>query len=180
MIHSEQTALDGILLLQPELFCDDRGSFAEIWNRREFERVVGRSVSFAQDNLIHSVRGVLRGLHYQVEPMAQAKLITVVQGTIYDVVVDLRPHSPSRGRWWGQVLSGESRKMLWVPEGFAHGFCVVSETADVLYKVSNPYSPAHERRIRWDDETLEIRWPLQGPPILSVQDATAADGLPCP
>lgn len=175
MIHSEQTSLDGILLLHGEVFCDDRGSFAEAWNRRDFERAVGRSVDFVQENFLHSFKGVLRGLHYQAEPMAQAKLVTVLRGVIYDVVVDIRTGSPTRGRWLSQTLTAESRKMMWIPEGFAHGFCVVSETADVLYKVSNYYSPEHERRIRWDDRSLAITWPLDGAPVLSEQDAGAPD-----
>jgi dTDP-4-dehydrorhamnose 3,5-epimerase len=166
----EHTKLNGVLLIKPRVFRDDRGFFRESWNKRSFDEAVGRVVEFVQDNHSRSVQGVLRGLHYQAEPMAQAKLITVMRGKIFDVAVDIRPGSPTYGRWVGEVLAEESREMLWIPEGFAHGFFVLSEFADVVYKTTNYYSPPHERCIRWDDETLAIRWPTSGKPIVSSKD----------
>lgn len=168
----EATKLSEVLLLRPRVFRDDRGFFLESWNKVVFDAVVGRPVQFVQDNHSRSVRGVLRGLHYQAEPMAQEKLITVMRGQIFDVAVDVRPDSPTRGGWVGAVLSDESREMLWVPAGFAHGFLVLSEFADVVYKATNFYSPAHERCIRWDDPAIGIKWPLDGwSPTVSEKDA---------
>lgn len=166
----EQTKLNGALLIKPRVHSDNRGFFLESWNKRSFDKAVGRVVEFVQDNHSHSVHGVLRGLHYQTEPMAQAKLITVMRGKIFDVAVDIRPGSPTYGRWVGQVLAEESREMLWIPEGFAHGFYVLSDFADVVYKTTNYYSSPHERCIRWDDETLAIKWPMNGKPIVSRKD----------
>jgi dTDP-4-dehydrorhamnose 3,5-epimerase len=167
----QQTELDGVLLLTPTVFRDSRGFFLESWNKRKFDEVLGQSVEFVQDNHSRSARGVLRGLHYQEAPMAQAKLITVMRGTIYDVAVDLRPGSPSRGQGIGKFLSDENREMLWIPEGFAHGFLVVSDYADVVYKTTNYYSPQHERCILWSDAALGISWPLDGvAPLVSEKD----------
>ncbi|MBE2181058.1 MAG: dTDP-4-dehydrorhamnose 3,5-epimerase [Chthoniobacterales bacterium] len=165
------TALRGVLLLRPRIFRDDRGFFLESWNRERFNEAVGRRVEFVQDNHSRSVRGVLRGLHFQIEPAAQAKLITVMRGRIFDVAVDIRPESPTCGRWVGEILSDESREMLWIPEGFAHGFLVLSDFADVVYKTTNFYSPAHERCIRWNDPDLGITWPRgEHPPTVSAKD----------
>jgi dTDP-4-dehydrorhamnose 3,5-epimerase len=167
----ETTKLNDVLLIKPRVFRDDRGFFLESWNKRAFDEAVGRVVEFVQDNHSRSLKGVLRGLHYQTEPMAQAKLITVMRGRIFDVAVDVRPDSPTYGQWVGEVLTDESREMLWIPEGFAHGFYVFSDFADVVYKTTNYYSPTHERCIRWDDETLAVEWPLMGEPVVSGKDA---------
>ena len=167
----EETKLSGVLLIKPRVFRDDRGFFLESWNKRGFDEAAGRVIEFVQDNHSRSGRGVLRGLHYQAEPMAQAKLITVMRGSIFDVAVDIRPESPTYGQWVGEVLTDESREMLWIPEGFAHGFYVLSEFADVVYKTNNYYSPAHERCVRWNDPTLAVEWPLDGEPRVSPKDA---------
>ena len=151
-------------------YLDVRGSFAEIYRQSEFE-AHGIRGPFVQDNRSRSVRGVLRGLHYQKPPAAQAKLVTVLRGEIFDVAVDIRRGSPTYGRWVGTVLSEEDGRMLYIPEGFAHGFCVLSEVADVLYKVTAEYAPELERGIRWDDPDIGIRWPISDP-ILSEKDAS--------
>jgi dTDP-4-dehydrorhamnose 3,5-epimerase len=169
-MNIETTKLSGVLLIKPRVFRDDRGFFLESWNKRAFDEAAGRSIEFVQDNHSRSSKGVLRGLHYQAESMAQAKLITVMRGSIFDVAVDIRPESPSYGQWVGEVLTDESREMLWIPEGFAHGFYVLSEFADVVYKTNKYYSPEHERCIRWDDETLGVEWPLTGKPVVSSKD----------
>jgi dTDP-4-dehydrorhamnose 3,5-epimerase len=172
----ETTALSGALVVRPQIFHDERGFFLESWNQKAFDQAVGREVRFVQDNHSRSQRGVLRGLHYQAAPAAQAKLVTVMSGKIFDVAVDLRPGSPTLGQWIGEELCGDQRRSLWIPEGFAHGFFVISETADVLYKTTNFYSPEHERCIRWNDETLGVRWPLgRVSPIVSAKDNS---GLP--
>jgi len=158
-MHIEKTSLPDVLVVRPRIFHDDRGFFLESWNQREFDQAVGREVRFVQDNHSRSKRGVLRGLHYQVSPVAQAKLVTVMSGKIFDVAVDLRPASPTLGKWIGEELCGDERTSLWIPEGFAHGFLVLSETADVLYKTTDFYSPQHERCIQWNDAALGVRWP---------------------
>ena len=165
----EHTKIPDVLLIKPKVFRDERGFFLESWNERSFTSAVGREVRFVQDNHSRSMRGVLRGLHYQADPMAQAKLITVMRGRIFDVAVDIRPDSATYGQWVGEELSDETREMLWIPEGFAHGFLVLSEFADVLYKTNNFYSPAHERCIRWDDAALDVRWPLAGMEIIVAE-----------
>lgn len=168
----EATTLPDVLLVRPRIFDDERGFFLESWNQRAFDEAVGREVRFVQDNHSRSRQGVLRGLHYQVEPAAQAKLVTVMQGKIFDVAVDLRPGSATFGRWVGEELCGDERSSLWIPEGFAHGFLVLSESADVLYKTTDFYSPNHERCIRWDDPALSIRWPVSAnAPVVSPKDA---------
>jgi len=168
----ELSTLPGVLIVRPRIFYDDRGFFLESWNQREFDQAVGREVRFVQDNHSRSKHGVLRGCHYQVAPAAQAKLVTVMSGKIFDVAVDLRPGSPTLGQWIGEELCGDERTSLWIPEGFAHGFLVLSETADVLYKTTDFYSPTHERCIRWNDETLGVRWPLgEELPRVSPKDA---------
>jgi len=170
----EQTDLEGVLLLTPKVFSDQRGFFLESWNQRTFDQAVGKPVTFVQDNLVHSERGVLRGLHYQVEPATQGKLVTVLSGSIFDVVVDLRRDSATFGQWIGLDVKAENRTMVWIPDGLAHGFLVTSDTADVFYKTTGFYSPPHERRIRWDDPDLGIAWPLCGAkPVVSPQDAQA-------
>jgi len=169
-MNIETTKLSGVLLIKPRVFRDDRGFFLESWNKRTFDEAAGRSIEFVQDNHSRSSKCVLRGLHYQAEPMAQAKLITVMRGSIFDVAVDIRPESPSYGQWVGEVLTDESREMLWIPEGFAHGFYVLSDFADVVYKATNYYSPPHERCIRWDDETLGVGWPIGQKPLVSEKD----------
>jgi dTDP-4-dehydrorhamnose 3,5-epimerase len=169
-MKAQKTKLPGVLLLRPRVFSDERGFFSESWNREVFNTAIGQVVDFVQDNRSCSVRSVLRGLHYQAEPMAQAKLVSVLRGTIFDVVVDLRPESPTKSRWMAEILSEERGQMLWIPEGFAHGFLVLSDFAEVIYKASRFYSPEHERCIRWDDGDLAISWPLEGEPIISAKD----------
>ena len=168
----EPTALPDVLMVRPRIFHDDRGFFLESWNQRSFDEAVGREIRFVQDNHSRSKRGVLRGLHYQVEPAAQAKLVTVMQGKIFDVAVDLRPDSATFGQWIGEELCGDERCSLWIPEGFAHGFIVLSASADVLYKTTDFYSTEHERCIRWNDPILAINWSLHGnKPSVSPKDA---------
>lgn len=167
------TELDGVLILEPRVHRDERGFFVETWNRRTFQEAVGRDAEFVQDNQSHSKRGVLRGLHFQRAPSAQCKLVRALSGTIYDVAVDVRRHSPTYGRWVGVELSAENRRQLWVPEGFAHGFYVISETADVAYKVTTFYRPGSEECVRWDDSDLAVTWPIPfgENPIVSAKDA---------
>ena len=170
----EKTAIEGVLLLTPRVFEDQRGFFLESWNQRALDEAVGQSVTFVQDNRSRSARGVLRGLHYQTEPHAQGKLVSVLSGAIFDVVVDLRRASPSFGKSLGLELRAEDYSMVWIPEGFAHGFLVLSEFADVVYKATDFYSPEHERCIRWDDPELAIFWPLDGrKPLVSPKDGYA-------
>ena len=167
------TEIPDVLLIEPRVFADDRGAFFESFNARAFAAAVGRAVTFVQDNQSTSRRHVLRGLHYQ-EPNPQGKLVRAVAGTIYDVAADIRPESPTFGRWVGVELSAQNRRQLWVPEGLAHGFLVLSEVAEVLYKATAFYAPGCERCLRWDDPTLAIQWPLTSPPVLSPRDATAS------
>ncbi len=162
------TKLEGVILIEPKLFRDDRGWFMEAFNEATFA-AAGLPSHFIQDNQSRSRHGVLRGLHYQLG-RPQGKLVRVLQGAIFDVVVDLRPASPTRGQWAGFALSDENRHSLWIPEDFAHGFIVTSESADVLYKVTAPYDPKTERTLRWDDPTVGIQWPLQTLPVLSPKD----------
>jgi len=168
------TAIEGVLVLEPRVHGDERGFFLESFNQRGFDEVVGRHVEFVQDNHSRSRQGVLRGLHYQLPPHAQGKLVRVAQGTVFDVAVDLRRSSPSFGRWTGVELSGANHRQLWLPPGCAHGFLVLSESADFLYKTTDYYAPQAERAIRWNDATLAIAWPDTGvPPGLSARDAVA-------
>jgi dTDP-4-dehydrorhamnose 3,5-epimerase len=169
-----RTDLPEVLILEPKSFGDERGFFMESYNRRVFNQVVGQEVDFVQDNHSRSARGVLRGLHYQLPPHPQGKLVRVSSGSVFDVAVDVRRSSPRFGRWVGIELSAENLRQLWIPPGFAHGFLVLSETADFLYKATGYYSPECEVAVRWDDPTLAIRWPLgKSPPIQSARDATA-------
>ena len=162
--------IDDVLLLEPRVFGDARGFFMESFNQRAFSDATGLNLQFVQDNHSRSARGVLRGLHYQaVQP--QGKLVRVVAGAVFDVAVDIRRDSPTFGKWVGQVLSAENNHQLWVPPGLAHGFLVLSEFADFLYKTTDYYAPQHERCIAWDDPGLAIDWPLGGePPVLSAKD----------
>ena len=166
----ERLAIPDIVMIEPKLFGDDRGFFFESFNHKRFEEVISRRVSFVQDNHSRSVRGVLRGLHYQIkEP--QGKLVRVIAGEVFDVVVDLRKGSQTFGRWVGEVLSEANKKQLWIPEGFAHGFVVLSESADFLYKTTEYYSAQYERCLAWNDPTLKIDWQIQETPIVSAKDA---------
>jgi len=167
----EPTPIAGLVVVVPKVFGDDRGFFFESFNRRDLEAALARPLDFVQDNHSRSRRGVLRGLHYQ-QPSPQGKLVRAVRGEIFDVAVDLRRGSPTLGRWHGERLSAENKRQLWVPEGFAHGFLVLSEEAEVLYKTTAYYAPATERSIRWDDPALAIAWPDVGvAPMLSAKDA---------
>lgn len=154
-----RTAIPDVLVIEPKVFGDDRGFFFESFNHRQFSEAVGRNVDFVQDNHSRSVRGVLRGLHYQLM-QPQGKLVRVVAGAVFDVAVDLRKSSPTYGKWVGEHLSADNKRQFWVPEGFAHGFLVLSESADFLYKTTDYYAPQAERCIAWDDSTLAIDWPL--------------------
>lgn len=160
-------AIPDVVLIEPKVFGDDRGFFFESFNQAKFEAAIGRSVNFVQDNHSRSARNVLRGLHYQI----RHKLVRVVQGEVFDVAVDIRKASPTFGKWVGEVLSAENKRQLWVPEGFGHGFVVLSETAEFLYKTSDYYAPEHERCIAWNDPAIAIQWPIDGEPVLSAKDA---------
>jgi len=164
------TAIPEVLMIEARVFEDGRGFFFESWNRRAFAELVGRDVDFVQDNHSASARNVLRGLHYQVQNV-QGKLVRVTSGEVFDVAVDLRRSSPTFGRWVGERLSRENRRMMWVPPGFAHGFLVLSDAAEFLYKTTDYYAPEHERTLLWNDPALAIRWPLQGEPLLKPKDA---------
>jgi dTDP-4-dehydrorhamnose 3,5-epimerase len=163
-------AIPDVYLIEPQVFGDDRGFFFESFNHAKFEQAIGRKVQFVQDNHSKSSKGVLRGLHYQTEH-AQGKLVRVTQGEVFDVAVDVRPESATYGKWVGEILSADNKKQLWVPEGLAHGFLVLSDTAEFLYKTTDYYAPQFEKCIIWNDETLNINWPLNMPPILSTKDA---------
>lgn len=166
-------AIPQVLLLEPRVFEDERGHFYESFNRKNFEEAVGYKVDFVQDNHSKSVRNVLRGLHYQVAPKAQGKLIRVVCGEVFDVAVDIRTDSLTYGKWVGEILSAENKKQLWIPEGFAHGFLTLSETVEFLYKTTNYYSKDHERGILWNDPEIAVEWPLDLKninPLISEKD----------
>jgi dTDP-4-dehydrorhamnose 3,5-epimerase len=164
------TALPEVLILEPKCFGDGRGFFYESYNARDFATSTGLDVRFVQDNHSRSVSGVLRGLHYQIEH-AQGKLVRVTEGEVYDVAVDLRKSSPRFGQWAAVTLSAANRRQLWIPPGFGHGFMVVSEAAEFLYKTTDYWHPEHERSILWSDPTLAIPWPLTGAPLLARKDA---------
>lgn len=168
-MQAVNTELPDMIILEPRVFGDQRGFFFESFNARSFADATGLQREFVQDNHSRSAKGVLRGLHYQVQ-QAQGKLVRVTAGEVYDVAVDLRRSSPTFGKWSGNLLSAENKRQLWVPEGFAHGFVVLSEFAEFLYKTTDYYAPEHERCIRWDDPTLAIDWPLDGAPQLSAKD----------
>ena len=169
-----ETKIPGLLIIEPRVFGDERGFFYESYNEKAFNEATGLSPRFVQDNHSKSVKGVLRGLHYQLPPRAQGKLVRVVQGEVFDVAVDIRQGSPTYGQWVGEVLSAENKKQLWIPPGFAHGFLTLSDTAEFLYKTTDYWSPEHERAIIWNDATLKIDWPLNGlVPQLAAKDAAA-------
>lgn len=168
-----KTDLPAVLLIRPRVFEDERGFFFESFNKRDWFEATGIDCEFVQDNHSRSRKGVLRGLHYQLPPTPQGKLVRVLSGEIFDVAVDIRRNSPHFGKWVGHRLSAENKLQLWVPEGFAHGFLVLSETAEVHYKATNYYSPASERSIAWNDPSLAINWPLEEVPALSDKDAQA-------
>lgn len=167
------TTLEGVLVIEPQVFGDARGFFFESWNKRAFDAAVGRVVDFVQDNHSLSTRGVLRGMHYQLQ-RPQGKLVRVISGEVFDVAVDLRRSSRTFGRWEGIRLSAENRRMLWIPEGFAHGFVVTSDAAEVLYKATDYYAPEHERTLLWSDADVAIEWPLEAAPLLKTRDAAGA------
>ena len=162
-------AIPDVILIEPKVFGDERGFFFESFNQTQFEQAIGKSVQFVQDNHSRSARNVLRGLHYQIQ-QPQGKLVRVVQGEVFDVAVDLRKSSKTFGQWVGEILSAENKRQLWIPEGFAHGFVVLSETAEFLYKTTDYYAPAFERSILWNDPATGIRWPINDAPQLSGKD----------
>jgi dTDP-4-dehydrorhamnose 3,5-epimerase len=164
-------AIPDVILLEPRVFGDDRGFFFESYNRQAFREVTGVDPVFVQDNHSRSVKGVLRGLHYQLPPKAQGKLVRVVSGEVFDVAVDIRPDSATFGKWVGEVLSADNKRQMWIPPGFAHGFLTLSETAEFLYKTTDYYFPKYEQCIRWNDKTLAVSWPgVVGAPIVSEKD----------
>ena len=165
-------AIPAVLAIVPARHRDARGFLSEGWNQARFDQAVGRPVRFVQDNHSHSVRGVLRGLHYQVGQV-QGKLVRAVAGAVFDVAVDLRRGAPTFGHWVGLELSAENGRQMWVPEGFAHGFYTLTDSADVIYKMTDYWAAQHERSIAWDDPDIGIDWPLQGPPILGPRDQGA-------
>ncbi|MCL5051425.1 MAG: dTDP-4-dehydrorhamnose 3,5-epimerase [Firmicutes bacterium] len=179
-----ETQIKDVLILEPRVFEDERGFFMESYNQQAFNQAVGRRVEFVQDNHSKSAYGVLRGLHYQIQ-QAQGKLVRVLHGEIFDVAVDVRESSPTFGDWVGVTLSADNKRQLWVPEGFAHGFLVLSESAEILYKATDFYAPEHERSIRWDDPSIAIDWPtlqrgqllnpVKAAPTLSAKDAKAVN-----
>jgi len=163
------TAIPDVLILEPKVFGDARGFFFESFNARDFTRATGVDVQFVQDNHSKSAKGVLRGLHYQIQ-RAQGKLVRVVQGSVFDVVVDLRKSSPTFGRWVGVELSADNYRQLWIPPGFAHGFVVLSESAEFLYKTTDYWYPEHERSLLWNDPAIGIDWPIDFEPQLAAKD----------
>jgi len=164
-----KTMISDVLLIEPTIFGDERGFFFESFNQKKFQESTGLDYDFVQDNHSRSVKNVLRGLHYQVKH-AQGKLVRVVEGEVFDVAVDIRKSSPTFGQWVGEYLSAENKKMLWIPPGFAHGFVVLSDNAQFLYKTSDYYSPEHERCLIWNDPEVNIKWPITNNPVLSSKD----------
>lgn len=172
-IQVTETAIPEVKVIEPKVFGDERGFFMESWNCHDFENQVQAGVKFVQDNHSRSKKGVVRGLHFQLTPHAQAKLVRCVFGAIYDVAVDIRKSSPTFGQWVGVELSAENKKQLWIPEGFAHGFVALSEYAEVFYKTNDFWAKECEGSIRWDDPEVGIKWPLDAEPCLSEKDAAA-------
>ena len=164
-----QTTIPDLLIIEPKVFGDERGFFMESFNEKNFEKLTGVKTNFVQDNHSRSAKNVLRGLHYQIE-QAQGKLVRVVSGEVYDVAVDIRKSSPTFGEWVGCLLTETNHRQFWVPPGFAHGFVVLSEIADFLYKTTDYYAPEHERSILWNDPSLNIDWQVEGEPVLSAKD----------
>ena len=175
-MNAIETSIPGVLILEPRVFGDARGFFFESFNQRVFDELTGTSHSFVQDNHSRSAKGVLRGMHFQTQ-QAQGKLVRVVRGAVFDVAVDMRRHSPRFGHWVGVELSEQNHRQLWLPEGFAHGFLVLSDQADFVYKTTDYYAAPHERAVRWDDPAIGIAWPLAEAgipaPTLSVKDRAA-------
>jgi dTDP-4-dehydrorhamnose 3,5-epimerase len=169
-MQARKTKIPDLLIFEPKVFGDDRGFFYESFNAKAFEQATGLSVNFVQDNHSKSAKNVLRGLHYQIQ-QAQGKLVRVTQGEVFDVAVDMRASSATFGQWVGEVLSAENKRQMWVPPGFAHGFLVLSDTAEFLYKTTDFYAPQHECCVKWDDPSIGVEWPLQGMPLLSSKDA---------
>jgi dTDP-4-dehydrorhamnose 3,5-epimerase len=167
-----KTEILDVLIFEPKVFGDERGFFFESFNQKIFEEAVGRKVEFVQDNHSKSRKGVLRGLHYQLEPYAQGKLVRCVVGEVFDVAVDIRKSSPTFGKWVGVNLSAENKRQLWIPEGFAHGFLTLKDNTEILYKTTSYYSPEYERSIIWNDEDLVIKWP-NDPCVISHKDSLA-------
>ena len=169
-------AIPEVILIEPTIYTDERGFFFESFNHKKFEEAIGYSVNFVQDNHSKSTKGVLRGLHYQLPPMAQGKLVRVTQGEVFDVAVDIRKNSPTFGKWVGEKLTAKNKKQLWVPEGFAHGFLTLSETAEFLYKVTNYYSTEHEQCIVWNDVDIGVNWNINTNinPTLSEKDCSCS------
>lgn len=174
------TAIPDLWVIEPKVYGDARGFFFESYNRQAFKTATGLDIDFVQDNHSKSSKGVLRGLHYQLPPKAQGKLVRVVQGEVFDVAVDIRKGSSTFGQWVGETLSAENKKQFWIPPGFAHGFVTLSDTAEFLYKTTDYYSPAHERCIRWDDSALGIDWHLDMAPLVSAKDAVGSNFLDAP
>ncbi len=172
-MQARPLAIPEVVLIEPRVFGDDRGFFFESFNLARFREMTGLDLEFVQDNHSRSARGVLRGLHYQLPPRAQGKLVRVVAGEVFDVAVDLRRSSPSFGRWVGETLSADNKRQLWIPPGFAHGFVVLSDSADFLYQTTDTYSPADERAVVWNDPQVGVAWPLIDEPLLSGKDKAA-------
>ncbi|ECI7826834.1 dTDP-4-dehydrorhamnose 3,5-epimerase [Salmonella enterica subsp. enterica] len=166
-----KTEIPDVLIFEPKVFSDERGFFMESFNQKVFEEAVGRKIEFVQDNHSKSTKGVLRGLHYQVEPYAQGKLVRCIAGEVFDVAVDIRKDSETFGKWVGVNISSENKRQLWIPEGFAHGFLVLSEEAEFVYKTSNFYNPESDRGVAWNDPDIGINWPLINNPLLSNKDS---------
>ena len=177
LISNKGNILDGVFIIEPKIFEDNRGFFYESWNQQLFNNTVGKEVNFQQDNHSLSNLGVLRGLHYQIEPKPQGKLVRCISGSVFDVAVDLRKSSPTFGEWASIVLDNVNKLMIWIPVGFAHGFLSLEDNSELLYKASELWSKDHDRSIRWDDENININWPLKdinfSEPRLSEKDATA-------
>jgi len=163
-------AIPDVILLEPKVFGDERGFFYESYNQQAFQQATGLDVAFVQDNHSRSARNVLRGLHYQLPPKAQGKLVRAVVGQVFDVAVDIRENSPTFGKWVGEILSADNKRQIWIPPGFAHGFLVLSEYAEFLYKTTDYYAPEFERGILWNDPDVAVAWPLNGAPLLSAKD----------
>ena len=164
-------AIPDVLLIEPQVFGDERGFFYESFNQNKFEEAIGRKINFVQDNHSKSVKGVLRGLHYQLTPKAQGKIVRVIQGEVFDVALDLRQSSPTFGQWVGEILSADNKKQMWIPEGFAHGFLTLSDTAEFLYKTTDFYSKDHEEAIQWNDKIIDIDWPMKNVSLSSKDNA---------
>jgi dTDP-4-dehydrorhamnose 3,5-epimerase len=169
-MQAVETGIPGLLVLEPKIFGDARGFFFESFNQKQFDSITGTSKAFVQDNHSRSARNVLRGLHYQIQ-QPQGKLVRVISGDVFDVAVDIRRSSSTFGKWFGTHLSAENRRILWIPEGFAHGFVVLSDNAEFLYKTTDYWAPEYERCIIWNDSDLAIDWPLSAEPLLSAKDA---------